>query len=35
MNALIQVGFDKEYIEIYVNKISRIPSEWSELEQKK
>lgn len=27
MHALIQVGFVQEYIEIYVNKISRIPSE--------
>ena len=29
------VGLDKEFMEIqYVNKISRIPSEWSELENK-
>ena len=34
MNALIQVGFVQEYIEINVNEISRIPSEWSELEKK-
>ena len=34
MNALIQVGFVQEYIEINVKKISRIPSQWNELEKK-
>ena len=28
------VGLFKEFMEIFVNKISRIPSEWSELENK-
>ena len=28
------VGLVKEFMEIYVNKISRIPSGWSELENK-
>ena len=32
MNASIQVAFVKQLIEINVNKISRIQSEWSELE---
>ena len=35
MNALIiQVGFVQQFIEIYMNKCSRIPSDWSQLENK-
>ena len=34
MNAVIQVGFLKKFIEIYVNKVSRIQIGWSELEKK-
>ena len=34
MNALILVGFVKEYIEIYVNKCFTIPNDWSEFEKK-
>ena len=33
MNASLQVGFVNEYIEISVNKTSRILSEESELEK--
>ena len=33
MNALILWGFVTQFIEINVNKDSRIPNEWSELHQ--
>ena len=35
MNALILWGFVKQFIEINVNKVSRIPSEWNELHVEK
>ena len=34
MNALIQVSFIKQFIEINVNKVSRIPSKWIGLQKK-
>ena len=35
MNALLLWGFVKQFIEIDVNKISRILNEWSELHVEK
>ena len=35
MNAIILWGFLKQFIEINVSKVSRIPNEWSELHVEK
>ena len=35
MDALILWGFVKQFIEINLNKVSRIPNEWSELHVEK
>ena len=34
INALILVGFEKEFIEIHVNKCFRIPNDLNEFEKK-
>ena len=33
MNEVIKVGIVKQFIEINVKKVSKIPSQWRELEK--